>query len=571
MSIAIAQLRTALAAPQLNQQKMLELIQRARAAGAETIIFPELSLSGYLADQLGHSAALAADCAAAARQIAASAVGIEVIFGSLEHDGGRNYSRIWLARNGELLVAPALAADNYFGSALLPQASPSAEQTLTLRWDGREHRVLLLLGDWREQLLPRSDAELVIALSPQPLALNDCRAPRPQTELPLIQVGGVGLVSLGKTNYLLSGRSCFYDGQGSLLAAGERFAEGLYIWQETGGEIAAAATGEALLADALVAGAGEFCASIHAARAVIGISGGIDSALAACVYRQALGADNVYLISMPSRFNSTATKSLAQGMAEGLGLNFLTMPIEAGLTLFYDSFAHDAFIAPNGTATAVPLPGSVKENIMARERARILAAAAAGLGAIFTCNGNKAELSVGYATFYGDLAGAFAAQADLWKYQVYAASRRFQELFPEAPLSQIAAIRPSAELSDQQDVTKGLGDPLIYAYHDYLLRSWVEDGRLPGETLAAYADGSLEQQIGCAPGLVKELFADAHAFIADMEYWWRMYRVTGVAKRVQAPPLLALSTKPFGESMPQVQGACYWDGQFLQLKKQLLG
>ena len=117
-------------------------------------------------------------------------------------------------------------------------------------------------------------------------------------------------------------------------------------------------------------------------------------------------------------------------MAEGLGLNFMTMPIEAGLALFYDSFAEDAFTAPGEKKTYVQLTDSVKENVMARERARILAAAAAGLGAIFTCNGNKAELSVGYATFYGDLAGAFAAQADLWKYQVYAASHHFQGLFP---------------------------------------------------------------------------------------------------------------------------------------------
>ena len=208
---------------------------------------------------------------------------------------------------------------------------------------------------------------------------------------------------------------------------------------------------------------------------------------------------------------------------------------------------------------------------MARERARILAAAAAGLGAIFTCNGNKAELSVGYATFYGDLAGAFAAQADLWKYQVYAASHHFQGLFPDAPLDQIAAIRPSAELSPNQDVTKGLGDPLIYAYHDYLLKSWVEGGQTPADTLLAYRNGRLEEEIGCAPGLVRQLFADAAALIADIEYWWRMYRVVGTAKRIQAPPLLALSVKPFGEPTPQVQGAYYFDERFMQLKKELLG
>ena len=85
------------------------------------------------------------------------------------------------------------------------------------------------------------------------------------------------------------------------------------------------------------------------------------------------------------------------------------------------------------------------------------------------------------------------------------------------------------------------------------------------------SSGTLEAQIGCESGLVAKLFSDAAAFIADIEYWWRMYRVIGVAKRAQGPPLLALSVKPFGEPTPQVQGACYLDNQFAQLKKELLG
>ena len=570
MSIAIAQMRVALANPCKNKEQMLSWIQQAKSSGAQTVVFPELALCGYLADELVASEALARDCAEAAQEIAAAAEGIKVIFGNLSLENGLPRSRVFLAEAGQLTLLPALGGASYFKAAILPSAECSKAQSVPLTIDGQEKRALLLIGDWRELPLPATDAELVIALSPQPLVIGESKLPYPKTTLPLLQLGSIGLMSLGKANYLFAGHSSFYDGNQQLLAAAPFFSEGLFLWNWQGGEIAPALVGDALLGEAVAAGAAEFCASINASRAVIGISGGIDSALAACVYRQALGADNVYLISMPSRFNSTATKSLAQGMAEGLGLNFATMPIENGLALFYDSFTEHAFVDANGRQSYVTLTDSVKENIMARERARILAAAAAGLGAIFTCNGNKAELTVGYATFYGDLAGAFAAQADLWKYQVYAASRYFQSLFPDAPLEQIAAIRPSAELSANQDVTKGLGDPLIYAYHDYLLKSWVEGGQTPTDTLLAYRSGSLEEQLGCESGLVAKLFADAAAFIADIEYWWRMYRVVGVAKRVQAPPLLALSVKPFGEPMPQVQGACYLDNQFAQLKKELL-
>ena len=193
------------------------------------------------------------------------------------------------------------------------------------------------------------------------------------------------------------------------------------------------------------------------------------------------------------------------------------------------------------------------------------------MGGIFTCNGNKAELSVGYATFYGDLAGAFAAQADLWKHQVYRASSYFQTLYPDAPLDEIAAIRPSAELSENHDVTKGLGDPLIYAYHDYLLAYWVERNADIYHALFHYEQGDLESVLGCEPGLCRRNFPTAAAFIEDLERWWRLYQGTAIAKRIQAPPLLALSARPFGEEHPESQGAVYYSNAYRNLKARLLG
>ena len=201
--------------------------------------------------------------------------------------------------------------------------------------------------------------------------------------------------------------------------------------------------------------------------------------------------------------------------------------------------------------------GLVKENIMARERARILAAAAAGLDAIFTCNGNKAELAVGYATFYGDLAGAFAVEADLWKYQVYEAANWFQNIFSEAPLTEIAAIRPSAELSLAQDVTKNLGDPLSYDYHDYLLKSWVEEDQTPTNTLRAYMDGCLESDIGCKKGLIDSLFKDTAAFIADVEYWWRMYRGYRGGKKDSSAAITCFERQTIWRAQAASSGCCF--------------
>jgi NAD+ synthase (glutamine-hydrolysing) len=211
------------------------------------------------------------------------------------------------------------------------------------------------------------------------------------------------------------------------------------------------------------------------------------------------------------------------------------------------------------------------ENMQARERTRLMATAAASWQAIFTCNSNKSELAVGYTTFYGDMAGAFAAQADLWKHQIYLAAAYFQrQYFPGAPLKNIAGIRPSAELSPQQDVDKGLGDPLIYAYHDSLLKAWAEDGETITSVLRWYCEGAFFNRLGVTAELISQLFKDIAALVRDLEYWWVMYNGLGVAKRMQAPPLLALSRYPFGEPRQEIQLPPYFSDEYLIMKKKLL-
>ena len=133
MTIAIAQMRVALADPRKNKQQMLELIQRARIAGAETIIFPEFALCGYLADELVNDEGLIADCAAEAQAIAAAADDIQVIFGNLHRENGVTESRIFLAADSQLAAVPALGAANYFASTILDvykrQAQDRADHT----------------------------------------------------------------------------------------------------------------------------------------------------------------------------------------------------------------------------------------------------------------------------------------------------------------------------------------------------------------------------------------------------------------------------------------------------------
>ena len=181
---------------------------------------------------------------------------------------------------------------------------------------------------------------------------------------------------------------------------------------------------------------------------------------------------------------------------------------------------------------------------------------------------------MGYCTLYGDESGFLAALADLWKHQVYALGQYMnQRIFAaEVIPAEVFSIVPSAELSAEQDVDAGKGDPLIYPYHDYLFRSFVERWQraTPEDILHWYANGTLEENIGCELGLVSRLFPSVNDFISDLERWWRLYTGMGVAKRIQAPPVLAVSRRAFGFDHREAQNPIHFTQRYLKLKEKLI-
>ena len=186
---------------------------------------------------------------------------IKVIFGNLSLENGLPRSRVFLAEAGQLTLLPALGGASYFNAAILPSAECSKAQSVPLTIDGQEKRALLLLGDWRGLPLPATDAELVIALSPQPLVIGESKLPYPKTTLPLLQLGSIGLMSLGKANYLFAGHSSFYDGNQQLLAAAPFFSEGSMmseLGRETVSAYAAAKGGLKMLTRNICSEYGEY-------------------------------------------------------------------------------------------------------------------------------------------------------------------------------------------------------------------------------------------------------------------------------------------------------------------------
>ena len=342
---------------------------------------------------------------------------------------------------------------------------------------------------------------------------------------------------------------------------------------------------------ALQYGIRQFLAQTGIKNIVIGASGGIDSALNAALYSTVLPPENLYLVNMPSRYNSDMTKDLAYQLARNIGCHYGVFPIEEGVNATIEQLENTSFTKYNtpvipelhgdsNTTSLLQLSTLGKENIQARDRSsRILAGIASAVNGAFTCNGNKTEFTVGYATMYGDLAGFLAVTGDVWKTDVYALARYMNEhIFQREVIPQGSIdVVPSAELSDAQDVTQGLGDPLQYKYHDCLFRAFVEGTphtlphqRLtPEDILCAYENGILEHLLGL-PNPISHYFTSTEQFVNDLERWWKSFNGLAVAKRIQSPPLFLVSERAFGADLSESQLKPYISRGYEACKSRLL-
>lgn len=607
-----------------NWEMIEKEIQQAKEAHADLLVLPEMCLTGYLIGDLWDQTAFLRECEAYNGKIAAASKDLAIIWGSCavdwrkHQDDGRvrKYNAAFAAAGGHFLktidnhhpyVIKTLLPNyrqfddrRYFTGALAAAREEHAHITDFLQpFDiavkgGQETLragVLLCEDSWDEnytdhpmKILEGHGADILLNLSASPFTLgkNDKRhrmltAALSRLHLPMLYVNNRGLQNNGKDCYTFDGMTAAYGKDGTLLGEAAPFTEPRSAFRfhiETRRlqpeRPMPPARGDLLL-PALRYGVSKFLSAIHVDKVVIGISGGIDSAVNAALYRSVLPADQVLLVNTPTRFNSETTKNLAATLARHLGSPYVTVPIGD----FIDSTVNvlgSLTISTEKGETPLVLSSFMKENIQARDRsARVLAALAASFGGVFTCNANKTEFSVGYATLYGDMAGALAATADLWKHQIYALGRSLnawynQTIIPEG----IFSVKPSAELSDAQAVDKGLGDPMIYDYHDYLLRSFIEpwERKTPEDILRWYIEGRLEEEIG-TPLSVKSIFPTTESFVADLEKWWNLFAGFAVAKRIQSPPLIAVSRRPYGYDLRESQLAPYYTDGYYKLKREL--
>ncbi len=557
MRIALAQMNAVVGDIDGNRAKILDLAAESRARGADLVVFPELAVTGYPPEDLLLRPAFVRAARESVEAIAASTDSIVSLVGAP-----------WFDR--DLANACAVCAggkvEAVYRKHFLPNYGVFDEHRYFA--EGRE-LVIVRLGETAVGITicedvwqpgpPATDlalagAQLIVNLSASPFHVGKAE----EREDMLVTrardtssyVAFCNLVG-GQDELVFDGHSVVLDADGEVVARAPGFEEHLLVVDiepaeaigrrlrdvrrreldrsrdvqpavriveldapgaQSGpgsGEIAAFEPELEQMRLALTLGLRDYVAKNGFDDVVVGVSGGIDSAVTAALCADALGAARVHCVSMPSRFSSDGTRADARAIAESLGCAFREVPIESVVAAFHDVLA---------TEVDGGLAGLAAENLQARTRGVILMALSNTYGWLVVSTGNKSELAVGYATLYGDMVGGFALLKDVFKTDVYRLAehlnaRSGRDVIPRSTIDRA----PSAELRDDQRDSDSLPP---YDVLDRVLEAYVEEDRSREELAAAFDPNVVDRAI---------------ALVDRAEY-----------KRRQAPPGVKLRPKAFG-------------------------
>ena len=559
LRVALAQLNPTVGDLEGNSRKVVEWIGRARDEGADLVAFPELVLTGYPPEDLLLKPSFIRDNLKALEKVVAASRGIAVVAGFVDMDSDI-YNSAAFAHGGEL--------KGVFHKYYLPNYGVFDEERYFRRgascpiflYQGVRIGVSTCEDAWYPtgpvSLQALNGAELLVNINGSPF-----HAGKRQARETMIRTRAMDSRAFmawvnttgGQDELVFDGNSVIFGPEGQVIGHAPSFEEALLVGDLDVGsvfgerlhdtrlrresqepmrvematsEVAVDATphrerkwlrapiaepleGAAEVYAAVVAGTRDYLRKNGFARAVLGLSGGVDSALTAAIAADALGPQNVIGVLMPSRFTSEENLEDAAACAEALGIQLLEIPIEPAHRAFEEMFA-DAF---RGTKRGV-----AEENIQPRIRGNILMALSNKFGYLLLSTGNKSELATGYCTLYGDMAGGFAVLKDILKTQVYELCRYRNSVDGTAIPERILTKAPSAELRAGQKDTDSLPP---YERLDPILSAYVEDDRSFEELVAA----------GHEPATVTRVIQ----LVDRSEY-----------KRRQAPPGVKITPRAFG-------------------------
>jgi NAD+ synthase (glutamine-hydrolysing) len=536
MKIALAQTNTTVGDLCGNTQKILSFAQRAAASGAEVVVFPELTLTGYPPRDLLEKQSFLDGVEKHLEQLAADAanLGVALIVGTVtrrsESSGRPIYNTAAVIQGGRVvfrqhkMLLPSYDVfdeTRYFEPApeQFPLTLDNSVTALTIcedAWNDKQFWERRLYSRDPVDELAQSGARVLISINASPYHMGK-RALRREVfaatarhdKIPIVYVNQVG----GNDQLIFDGSSFAMNAQGDVIASAASFEEDLVLvdTKTLAGDHHESYPDECDAAyQALVLGTRDYIRKCGFERVIIGLSGGIDSSLTAAIAVDAVGKENVLGVGMPGPYSSEHSVIDARDMARNLGIRFELIPIRDQYHAFLgvlNPLFHDGAV------------GVTEENLQSRLRGVTLMALSNKWGALVLTTGNKSELAVGYCTLYGDMCGGLAVISDVPKTLVYSLARVANKRHANAIPENVFIKPPSAELRPDQKDTDSLPE---YDVLDQILRGFIENNESP-------------QQIAGSLHLPVTLVRDIVNKVDRNEY-----------KRQQAAPGLKVTTKAFG-------------------------
>ena len=529
MKIGIAQINSIVGDLKWNADEILSKYKELVSLGADLVVTPELSITGYPPRDLLFKSKFIDDNLSVIENLSQSIGNIPIIVGCVEYntqDSGNPFQNTALVIQNNQIIGRAikslLPSYDVFDEARYFQPSKGVQvQSIA----GKKFGITICEDIWSEDFLPsklyvkdpagelaKQGVDFLINLSASPFHIGKQKERHAmlsflarRIETPVIYCNAVG----GNDELIFDGNSLAYSAEGELIAQGASFKDESILVDTESSKIAIK-EGDKLkeVYDALVLGLRDYVSKCGFKSALVGLSGGIDSALTAVIAESALGAENVFGVTMPSEFSSVGSVDDSLKLAENLGIGFQEVPITNSFSTIKEDL-HEVFRDYEEDIT--------EENMQARIRGIFLMSISNKKGHLLLTTGNKSELAVGYCTIYGDMCGGLAVISDLPKTLVYELSKwinRNDEVIPWSTIEK----EPSAELKPNQKDQDTLPD---YELLDQILELYIDQYMSVSSIIGKGYDKDLVKWI---------------ASRVDMNEW----------KRWQSAPGLRVTSKAFG-------------------------
>ena len=537
MKLAIAQINCTIGDLGGNTRKILDYADHAKNAGAALVIAPELALSGYPPEDLLLRKGFRLACGNALADLAKEVSGITLLVGHPHLADNKLYNAASVIRDGKIIATylkNQLPNDSVFDER---RYFEPGFQSCVFELDGIKFGVTICADIWEKDTATRAkeagvDVMLVLNASPyhmrkQALRYQVARQRISETGMSIVYANMVG----AQDELVFDGASFAMNSKGELTHQFKEFTEALGLVELRNGalirgEIAPSQALEASVYQALCLGLKDYVGKNGISGVLLGLSGGVDSALTMTIAVDALGVDKVEAVMMPSQFTADISLLDARTMAKTLGVRYSELPIKPVFGKFVDTLARE-FSEPRDQSH----PDITEENLQARIRGTLLMALSNKYGSLVLTTGNKSEIAVGYCTLYGDMAGGFAVLKDISKTLVYRLCHYRNTLgliIPERVISRA----PSAELRPNQ----------------------TDQDSLPSyDVLDAIMDAYMEQDLS-----VKEIIGMNYAE-ADVRHVVHLIRKSEY-KRRQSPPGTRVTRRGFGKDWRYPITSKYSDG-----------